>query len=56
MNENDLKQRTINIAQQQAKQIITVLRIAVADPRLGVTADSDIRDTVIADALREVTA
>ncbi len=51
-----VEQAMVNIAQQQAKQIITVLRIAVADPRLGVTADSDIRDTVIADALREVTA
>lgn len=45
-------ERLVKIAESTASQFRTVIEAVLADPRLGITADHDLRTAVITDALR----
>ncbi len=45
-------QAMVQIAQVQAARLLDVIRIVLADPRLAITAPSDVQNQVLADAIR----
>lgn len=50
-----VEERTIRLAEDTARQLVTVLTTALSDTRLGITITDDIRHAVITDAIRELT-